>query len=278
MPLDLVEAGVYSTPADGFNHGLVVLTLGHPFWLVPTGDLYRLLVEPAAEAIVREQLACFDRESVGWPPRPITEHASARRAELVTPLLWCLLLLAAFWAQGRWPALTDAGLLDSQALFRGGEWWRPVTALFLHADLGHLVSNALSGIFVFSAVLTTIGRKRGWLLIASASVVGNLMAAGLNFPGLYRSLGASTAIFAALGLLTGRSIRVVLRADHPYRWRTLFVPLAAGLTVLALYGAGGQHVDVIAHVTGFVAGTVLGFLAAANRSFPSVTNKEAEPD
>jgi rhomboid protease GluP len=265
-PVDLVEAGFYATTKEGFDHGLVVLTFGYPFWLMPAGDGFRLLVEPHALTAVREQLACFDRESVNWPPRLIVDNSPARKTELLTPLLWCLAELAAFWAQGEWRDLTDAGVLDSQAIFDRGEWWRPVTALFLHADIGHLFSNALSGMFVFSAVLTAIGRRLGWLLLALASVAGNLAVAALNYPGPYRSLGASTAIFAALGLLTGRAIRVVLRANHPHRWRTLFVPLAAGLTVLALYGAGGQQVDVIAHVTGFAAGIIFGFLAAARAS------------
>ncbi len=264
-PLDLVEVGVYRTSAEGFDHGLVALTLGYPFWLIPAGDAFRLFVEPGAAVVVREQLAYFEREKIGWPPKPIVEHSHSNRAELATPVLWCLALFAAFWAQGRWSGFTNAGALDATAVFERGEWWRPLSALFLHADLGHLVSNALSGVFVFSAVLTTFGRARGWWLLAASAIAGNVAAAGLNYPGPYRSLGASTAIFAALGLLTGRAVRVVMRAKHPHRWRALFVPMAAGLTVLALYGAGGQQVDVIAHITGFAAGLVLGFVGARTR-------------
>lgn len=261
VPGDLVEAGVYRTTAEGFDHGLVVLALGQAFWLVSSGDGFRLLVEPPALASVREQLACFDRESIGWPPRPIAEE-SPRKTELLSPLLWSLVILASFRAQSDFTWWTDAGVLDTQAVFDRGEWWRPFTALFLHADAGHLISNALSGVFVFSAVVSTLGRRRGWLLLAFAAVAGNLAAAGLNYPGPYRSLGASTAIFAALGLLTGRAIRIALQADHPHCWRALFVPFAAGLTVLGLFGAGGVEIDVLAHVTGFAAGLALGFAAA----------------
>jgi rhomboid protease GluP len=262
-PADLVEAGVYRTLAEGSDHGLVVLAMGQPYWLIPLDAGFRLLVEPQAFAAVREQLACFDRESVGWPPRPIGENLPARPTELITPLLWSLVVLAVFWAQGRWSGWTEAGALDTQAVFDRGEWWRPGTALFLHADPAHVISNALSGLLVFSAVLSTLGRRRGWLLLALASLAGNFAAAALSYPGPYRSLGASTAIFAGLGLLTGRAIRVVQQADHPHRGRAMFVPLAAGLTVLGLYGAGeGRHVDVLAHLTGFAAGLVGGFAGA----------------
>jgi membrane associated rhomboid family serine protease len=160
-------------------------------------------------------------------------------------------------------------VLDSPAVFERGEWWRVVTALFLHADVGHLVSNLVSGIFVFSAVLTTLGRRRGWSLLILTSVVGNLLAAAVKYPGAYQSLGASTAIFAAVGLLTGRALRSVLRGNRPGRWRALFAPLAAGLSVLGLYGAGGQQVDVLAHLTGFTAGLALGFVAGPGEGVPA---------
>lgn len=266
-PEDLAEIGVYQTAAEGFERGLVALAAGWAFWLLPAEQAeepqrrYRLLVEPAAVEDMRVQLAKFERERVGWPPRPIDDGAPRRRTELFTPLLWALAVLAAFYAEGVWPRLTAAGTLDARAIFDRHEWWRPATALFLHADAAHLLSNAVSGIFVFGAVLTTIGRRRGWLLLGSAAVLGNLAAAAINHAGEYRSLGASTAVFAALGLLTGRAVRVLAGARHAGRWRAMAVPLAAGLTVLGLFGAGGVEIDVLAHVTGFAAGSALGVMA-----------------
>lgn len=262
VPADLVEAGVYPDFARAFEHSVVVLAMGRPCWLVPFDAGCRLLVEPPALAAAREQLACFDRESLRWPPPPIAEPFPARAAEFVTPLLWAVVVFAAFVLSGDRPGWVEAGALDTGALFDRGEWWRLGTALFLHSDVEHLLSNLLAGVFVFSAMLSTLGRRRGWLLLALASLAGNFAAAALNYPGPYRSIGASTAIFAGLGLLTGRAIRVVLPSAHPHRWRAMFVPLAAGLTVLGLYGAGGLHVDVVAHLTGFAAGLTCGFAAA----------------
>ena len=113
-------------------------------------------------------------------------------------------------------------------VFVFGELWRAVTSLFLHADAAHVISNSLAGVLVFSAVLSTIGRLRGWLLLAFASIGGNLAVAAVNHSIAYRSVGASTAIFAGVGLLSGRAIGVVSRTRHPHRWRAMFVPLAAG--------------------------------------------------
>ena len=261
-PADLVEAGVYPTGAEGFEHSLVVLAMGRACWLVPSPAGHRLLVEADAFAPVREQLARFDQESIGWPPPPMAEPTT-HATDVITPLLWALAVLAIFQLQGERPDWTAAGALDPAAIFERGEWWRVGTALFLHADAGHVISNVLGGILVFTAVLKTLGRTVGWLLLAAASAAGNLAVAAINYPAPYQSLGASTAIFAGVGLLTGRALRVVARAENPHRWRAMFAALASGLVVLALYGAGGVQVDLGAHVAGFVAGLALGFFVAA---------------
>lgn len=186
---------------------------------------------------------------------------------MFTPLLWAILVQWAFWAQQARPGYWEQrGALDAQAVFNRGEWWRLGSALFLHADIGHLISNELSGIFAFSAVLTTLGRRRGWLLIALASVTGNLAIAALHYPGIYRSIGASTAIFAALGLLTGRAIRLVGGTGRSGRFKAFLVPFGAGIAVLGLFGAGGVDIDAGAHLTGFLAGLLFGVLAGAPRS------------
>lgn len=260
LPLELVEVGHYATAQEGFQHSLVVLAMGSLCWLAPddTGG-FRLLVEAPVAANCRVQLACFDRESLDWPP--VAPRALPRKPDLITPLLWALTVVLVFWGQAMWPRWTQIGAVDASAIFHEHEWWRLGAALFLHSDVDHLVSNGLGGILVFAAVLSTFGRIKGWLLIGISAVAGNLAVAAINHPAPYRSLGASTAIFAALGLLTGHTIRILAGADRRRRWRAMLVPLAAGLTVLGLYGAGGIHVDVMAHVTGFGAGLLFGLCA-----------------
>jgi len=256
-----VDAGVYATQADGFVHSLVVLAMGEACWLVPVADGHHLRVEPGALDAVRRQLACFDRESVGWPPRLVVDTAPVRLRAPLSPLCWVLGVLAVFWAQGRWPGLTEAGELDADRMLHHGEWWRVGSALWLHGDVGHVVSNAGGGWLVFSAVVMTFGAGAGWWWIAVSAVTGNLAAVALHAGEDYRSLGASTAIFAGLGLLTGRALRVLSRSGPPRRWRAMVVPLASGLGVLGLFGAGGVNIDVLAHATGFVAGLTVGWAA-----------------
>ena len=264
FPEGTVDAGVYTTQAEGFVHSLVVLAMGEACWLVPAADGHHLRVEPGALETARRQLACFDRESVGWPPKPVVDNAPVRLHAPLSPLFWVLGVLAVFWAQGAWPGLTEAGALDADRVFHHGEWWRAASALWLHADVGHLVSNAGGGWLVFSAVVATFGLGAGWWWLTASAVMGNLAAVGLHAGEDYRSLGASTAIFAGLGLLTGRALRVMSRSGPSRRWRTMGVPLASGLGVLGLFGAGGVNIDVLAHATGFVSGLVMGWAAGGS--------------
>jgi membrane associated rhomboid family serine protease len=257
----LVEAGTYATAEQGAAHGLVVLATGNPYWLEPGPGGFRLLVEREGADLVRRHLAAYDRESRRWPPPPITDPWTPGKFEYITPLLWAVTVLALYQQGGTAAAWTEWGVLDARAVFGQGEVWRAATALFLHADAAHVITNALGGLLVFPAVLSTLGRLRGWLLLLGAAVAGNLAVAVINFPGPYASLGASTAIFAGVGLLTGRTVRVAWGSRHPHRWRAMFAPFAAGVTVLALYGAGGQRVDVGAHLAGFIAGLIGGFVA-----------------
>ncbi len=264
-PEDLVEVGVYPDAKDASQHGLVVLARGHAYWLQPKEGGFGLWVNAAVADEVREQLRQFDRESAGWPPRPWAEAGAGRRLELFTPLCWALVVIASFRAQAEWWWWTERGAVDARAMWAGGEWWRAATALFLHADAGHLTSNLVSGVFAFAAVVTTMGIARGWAAIGAAAVAGNLVVACAHGGSDYRSLGASTAVFAALGVLVGRAVRVVMQVERKRRWRAALLPLATGVAVLGLYGAGEQRVDVLAHVAGFGAGVGAGLVAASGR-------------
>jgi membrane associated rhomboid family serine protease len=260
-PAELAEVGVYAKPAQGFERGLVVLSMGLAYWLLPVEGGYKLFVESPFASRVRRELSSFERESADWPPRPAVERAAGRESAMLTPLIWALAVLAIFNLQGAGIAGQGRWAMDGRALFRHGEWWRPFTALFLHADAGHLTANLIFGFFVFTAVVSTLGVIRGWLLLAAAAVAANVGVAAVTFPAPYQSLGASTAIFAGFGLLTGRAIRVLRRASGHPRWHPVVIPLASGIALLGLLGTGGGDTDVAAHLAGFAAGGILGLAA-----------------
>jgi rhomboid protease GluP len=78
----------------------------------------------------------------------------------------------------------------------------------------------------------------------------------------FQSLGASTASFAALAIVGAGAWR--RGYFHGRGWRRSFAPVFGGIAMLIYMGLGGEdtNTDVIAHLFGFAAGFVLGWLAA----------------
>ncbi|MBI4523285.1 MAG: rhomboid family intramembrane serine protease [Deltaproteobacteria bacterium] len=140
-----------------------------------------------------------------------------------------------------------------------GELWRTVTALTLHADFVHAVTNAVAAAVFFAALYGMLGAGLGSALILLAGAGGNLANAVLQ-GSPHVSIGASTAIFGAVGMLGG--LGMAKRRRSATRRRRAWVPIAAALALLAVLGAGGPRVDVLAHLFGFVLGGVFGILSA----------------
>jgi len=170
-----------------------------------------------------------------------------------------VLLLAAYCAGNQafgldWLA---AGSLDARS--GAGEWWRAITALTLHYDQAHLLGNLLFGVVMGSLACRLFGPGIAWASILAAGACANYLEM-LIAPPPHRAVGASTAVFAALGLLTGFAWRLRLGAAERFRYR--WAPLFAGVCLLGFLGTGAggaEKVDVLGHVLGFAAGTALGW-------------------
>ena len=135
-----------------------------------------------------------------------------------------------------------------------GELFRTLTALTLHADFLHLAGN-LVGIALFgTAVCHLTGAGLGWLMILVSGMLGNLANAWF-FQSNHLSVGASTAVFGALGILG--AVQTCRRRRSNTTGFRAWLPLAGGLALLAFLGAG-RHSDITAHLFGFLAGAVLG--------------------
>lgn len=161
------------------------------------------------------------------------------------------------------------GALDAAA---GREWWRAVTALTLHLDQEHLMGNLLFGVFAGIAAGRLLGPGVAWASILGAGALANY-AEILIAPASHRAVGASTAVFAALGLLAGLAWRqrLTLRERRWYRW----APLIAGICLLTLLGAGTAHVDVLGHALGFLFGVGAGWLYA-RAEFPGTRSSRLQ--
>jgi membrane associated rhomboid family serine protease len=260
---DFVLIGGYDGLAQAFERALVILAMGLACQIEknPLGDGYVVLADPGNIAPIRHELAAYEQEQA--LPVPVVVAPREFDAGALPTALWVLSLCVVFWWQREHPGLTGMALSSSQAIFTQGEWWRPFTALFLHADRLHLLSNLASGAFFGTWVCRSVGPWLGWALILAAGTLGNALNAASHFDEPFASLGASTAVFGGLGILTGLAVFHATR-DHagPNKNFRYLVPLGGGLVLLSWLGVGSDpRTDVAGHVCGFAAGTALGVVA-----------------
>ncbi|MCI5124242.1 MAG: rhomboid family intramembrane serine protease [Candidatus Electrothrix sp. AR5] len=148
-----------------------------------------------------------------------------------------------------------AGAVDSPAILEQGEWWRLVTALTLHADQMHLVGNTVIGGVIVHLLCKSTGYGMGWLILLLAGMTGNFLNIILRDTPHY-SVGFSTAVFAAVGILCGRQ----LNNKASTIVRQVVLPLGAGVGLLAMLGSEGERTDFGAHLFGLACGLIYGLL------------------
>lgn len=181
--------------------------------------------------------------------RPLEEVGDGR-AGVVAYVVTLLAVFVALHADLFYYDWLGAGRFEAGAVLNG-EVWRLVTALTLHIELAHLGGNLAFGAFYGYFVGRYLGTGIGWLTVLVAAAAGN----GLNAvvqAASHRSIGASTAVFAALGLLVAYTWRRGFLQHTP--WRARIAPIIAGLGLLAFTGASGDNTDLGAHLFGLVAG------------------------
>jgi membrane associated rhomboid family serine protease len=163
-----------------------------------------------------------------------------------------------------------AGRVDGD-LIRNGEWWRTITALTLHSGARHLVGNLVFGIFFGIFAGRLLGSGVAWLAIVVAGAMGNA-ANTLLLESTHRSIGASTAVFAALGLVAGFVWRGQLMSQD--RWSYRYGPIVGGLALLMFTGTGGPDTDIGAHLLGCVCGFRTGMLLTMLGPVPTDSRRQ----
>jgi len=174
-------------------------------------------------------------------------------------------LALAFFIAGIHYIITTRGLHTQAILDFGsssyylsqGQSFRAVTALFLHSDTDHLLGN-MAGILVLAGPLLRVtGYGQGLLLLLAAGTAGNLISESFGRD-LRLSIGASTMVMAAAGLLGARRMTIGAELNNSVfpKFKAL-APFAAAATLTAMF-SHGENTDVSAHLFGFLAGTGIG--------------------
>lgn len=133
-----------------------------------------------------------------------------------------------------------------------GEYWRYVTAIFLHADWTHLLFNVFA-LFVFAPPLERLfGPWRYVLFFLLSGIFGNIGAIALAGNGLFGAVGASGSIYGVFGAYLYMALFQRHRLDQGSR-TTVFAMLAIGL----VFSLVVPNVSYWAHLFGVLAGFAL---------------------
>jgi len=191
-------------------------------------------------------------ENRGWP----WQQAVFRPGFLFDwgSLAWALLVCLFYWLSVH-SNMQSAGLMDSAAVAQG-QWWRLFTAMWLHADLAHLATNATFGLVLLGLAMGHYGTGAGLLAACLAGAGGNLIA-GLISLQTHHSLGASGMIMGSLGLLAVQSFSLWRQTPHAVKY--ILSGICGGVMLFVLL-ALTPGTDIVAHLGGFACGLVLGAL------------------
>ncbi len=239
------------------DRALVLASSQIPHKVVDDSSTCALVVPAEFSARAVEELRLYDEENPPPVPRPrkIIEYQDPVPG--IVAYLVVVSLIA--WLAGNSVFGSDwyqLGRVDG-TLLREGEWWRPITALTLHSGLRHIAGNIVFGTLFGLFAGRLLGSGLAWFAIVVSGAMGNVLNT-LLLESSHRSIGASTAVFAALGLVVGYVWRAKLMSQE--RWPYRVGPIVGGLALLMYTGTGDANTDIGAHLMGFLCGFASGML------------------
>lgn len=148
-----------------------------------------------------------------------------------------------------------------------GEWWRLITAGFLHGGIMHILMNSWVIFDLGAAAEEAYGTSR-YLVLYFVTTIGGFLASSWWSPAL--SVGASAPLFGLLGAMIALGVK--------FRHTALGSAMRSHYTQWAIWGLvmgmmPGLRVDNAAHIGGLVAGFVFGWIAGPQRAYEQWTDK-----
>jgi membrane associated rhomboid family serine protease len=252
---ELREVGVRFTGSEprANDWALVLASAGIGHRLDRTLGGWQLLVGIEDLGRANGALDAYDRENPPRvaPPPPAVEYGGSHVGAVAAMALFAFHAVARAGFGVPW---LSRGAASAELLLHG-QAWRSITALTLHADLAHALSNAVACALFLTLLARRLGPGVAVALTLLAGAGGNFLNALVHGSG-HSSIGASTAIFGAVGLLGALQ---AVRGRRGSRWPS-WVPLAASLGILAMLGSA-KETDLLAHLFGFATGVALGTAA-----------------
>ena len=154
--------------------------------------------------------------------------------------------------------LVELGALYGPLVVLKGEWWRLLAAMFLHGGMTHLLMNMFS-LYIVGRPMELYFRPRSYLSIyLLTGVIGGMVSLIVHPQSV--GIGASGAIFGIFGALGGYFLEY--RRELGDQAKVIMKDFGLILGINFILGFSIPNIDVSAHVGGFVAGLISGFIVA----------------
>jgi rhomboid protease GluP len=163
------------------------------------------------------------------------------------------------------PVLLAIGM-KGEAVFVG-QWWRLITAIFVHIDLYHLLSN-LCFLLLFGSIAESVFQRAGYLALWFLTGIAGSMAQLVALSPQYYGFGASGVAFGLVGALwAAYCLERVASPTIKRRW-TIVILLGFFIILGLLPDWLAAHSFNAAHLGGLLAGMIFGLVIPV-RSTPA---------
>lgn len=150
--------------------------------------------------------------------------------------------------------LYNKGTLLGPAIFENNQYYRLITAMFLHGDLNHLISNMMLLYFLGDLLEQKIGHIKFGVLYLLSGIGGGIASVGYEYASkeFIPSIGASGAIFGLMGVL------LYLVICNKGKLNDITLPRIAIMIIYSIYsGLIGTNIDNAAHIGGLMSGIII---------------------
>lgn len=229
---------------------------------------------------VREQLGIFRRLASNWHGRPAQQSQISWTSEFYrqvkgSPIVFLFILINLIvfyieWHRGAWYSpvvMRRLGALDYAEVIGEGEFWRLVTALFLHYGITHLLFN----LFALYVLGPPLERVIGSFRFAVAYLVSGIgSTAGVVLLTLFKILppteliGASGSVMGIVGAWAG----FLIRHRHVWQAKQRLLNILLIIVIQIAFDFYTPEVSSSAHLCGLVTGFLIGLYLSPRRGAP----------
>ena len=156
--------------------------------------------------------------------------------------------------------LVDMGALFGPLTVLKGEWWRLLTAMFLHGGTTHLLMNMFSLYLIGRGAEMYFDTKSYLSIYFFSGIIGGLVS--LYMHPVSVGVGASGAIFGVFGALAG--FFLAHREKIASHTKAFMKDFAIIIVINLVIGFSIPSIDVSAHIGGLIVGFIGGFVLSKN--------------